>query len=288
MNHTSAVKAVATTLMLSFASGCASMERQPVLAGSSPSASWQIERVTTHIDDYRTEWRYVLRLRDTTGRGLHLTRVTRRFMGPEFLHWDRWIVDIDLRVPAGAEIDFPCGHAVWARGGRPAQLWYLTEKRIYTGTDGSGAPTQIELDLPFGDLAATAQPAPLLFFAGFTADRASATTNPPCESFANRRTVFDIDAAGSVHFLVAVDNNRGRVPIKTRWLSPANEEVKVEEGVIRERYVSAGYLFAHETHSLSIEQIGRRAGRWSVELFLQGAPAGVYSFDVQAGGAPGR
>lgn len=278
----------ATAVALSLASGCASMTHAPVLAGTSPTASWRIEQTTTHIDAYRTQWRYVLQLRDATGRGLHLTRVTRRFLGLEFRHWDQWIVDIDLRVPAGAEVDFPCGHAVWARGGIPAQQWHLTEKRIYAGTDGHGTPVQIEIDVPFGDIDATPQPAPLLFFAGFTAVRAPVTTNPPCEFLAMRRTVFDVDAAGSVHFLVAVDNSRGQVPVKTRWLSPANEEVNVEEGLIRERLLTAGYLFAHETHSLPTDRIARRAGRWSVELFLYGKPVGVYSFEVRGGGPPGR
>jgi len=269
-------------------SGCVSGDRRPALAGSAPAASWHIEQLTPHIDGYRTQWRYVLRLRDATGRGLHLTRLTRRFLRAEFTHWDQWVTSIDLRVAPGAEAAFPCGHGVFARGGGPARLWDVVEKRIYAGADGGGVPVQFEIDLPFGDTDAVPQPAPLVFFAGFVATRPPATTNPPSEALAAQRVIVALDSTEPIHFLVAVDSDRGTIPIRTRWSSPSGEEIRIEEGEIRERFVSAGYLFAHVTHSRPPGSIVQRPGRWNVELSLYGKHVGTYVFDVGDSGATSR
>lgn len=244
-----------------------------------------MESATIHHDGDRTEWRYVLRVRDATGHGLHLTRISRQFLGIEFQHWDRQFFDIDLRVPASGEADFPCGHAVWGRGGRGAQNWYVTERRTYTGTDGRGQKVQLEIDLPFGEIDDVPRPAPLLFFAGFTTFRAVLST-PTCEALASRRSVVDPQAdAGPVNFLVAVDTVRRQIPVKTRWLDPAGREISVIDDIIKAEFVWGGYLFTHTTHSLPADRLGDQAGRWTVELLLDGKPAGVYHFEVRRGSA---
>jgi hypothetical protein len=267
--------------LLTATTGCASMAKPPAFAGASPAASWAMESRTIHQDAERTQWRYVLRLRDATGRGLHLTRVSRQFLGIDFQHWDRQFFDVDLRVPAGGEVTFPCGHSVFARVGLMGRNWHVTERRTYTGTDLQGASVQIDIDLPFGEVDGVPTPAPLLFFAGVTPFKAVVST-PACEGLASPRTVVDAagDAAGGVHFLVTVDTVRRPVPVRTRWLDPAGQEVSVIDDVIKAEFVWGGYLFTHTTHSLPAERLGGRAGRWSVELSLDGKPAGVYHFDV--------
>ena len=264
------------------ASGGAIGPRTPILQGGSPIACWNVENLTVHEDSNRTQWRYVLWLRDATGGGLHLTRVTRNFIGPEFRDWDQQSLDIDLQVPAGGVVDFPCGHSVWARRDITPRQWYLTERRTYSGTDGKGRSVQVEVDLPFGDVQASPQPASLLFFAGFTAFRALVTT-PPCESLARKKAVFDVnsDRDGSVNFLVAIDTVRRQVAVKTRWLSPSGEEIQTEEGIIHAEFVWGGYLYTHATHTLSSRRIGTRVGQWRVELYLDGKLQGIYPFEVR-------
>jgi hypothetical protein len=265
-------------LLVSTLSAACGLQSPPRLDGVTSMAAWKVENVTYQHDLARGKWRYVLRLKDLTGSGLHLTKLGTRYSGIEFQHWTPGSADIDVRIPPNAEVTFPCGRVVTPASGGTMRNWHLTEYRTYSGTDGRGQPVMLTVTLPFGDVDAPAV-APVLDFARFVSFNGGSMTLQ-CEALTRETPAFDPARQEAPYFIVGVDNVQRQVPMKTRWINPAGEEVRVVESTVRADSPGRNTLFVHVTHSIPGPFVSARPGTWKVELFLDGKLQGTYSLDV--------
>lgn len=264
------------------AGGCAtaSLAKQ---GGSAGTISWRVEEaaVQEELGSGRTKWRYVLVLHNTTATELHLTQMKREAKGsnvaPSTTDWP-----IDFRLRAGEDVSLLCFEAVTTRSAATAQWYDLTVTKTYSGRDSAGKTIESRIEVALDRFMPRREPI-ILDFARFT-EQAAATATLLCETVPPAMTVFDPDRHEAVHFLIAVDNVQRRVPVRTRWISPSGEEMKVIIGDIRTENVARTSTFVHVTHTVTTSVMRARPGRWKVELFLDDKPQGAFTFEI----APAR
>ena len=69
--------------------------------------------------------------------------------------------------------------------------------------------------------------------------------------------------------------------LRTRWISPGGDEVKIIESDLRPIGQTSGMMLnMHASHSLPRESFHDRPGVWKVELSVDGQPEGVYTIRV--------
>lgn len=265
-------------LLLVTVAGCASVPNAP-LAGTSGPISWSLENVTVEEDPFtgRLKWRFMVRVRDVSGSGVHFTKAYYGVSGQR-LTPSEVTRDVSLELNAGAEAEFPCSTVVYfgtSGGSHPYDVRY---KRVYSGVDDRGKPIQTTVEFDLNRSVPRGQPR-LLEFARLTAHSAG-NAALFCEAIPREVKSFDPARNDSVHLLIAIDNVRRAVPVRTRWLSPDGEEVKLIDGTIRADNFTAATSFVHVTHTLSTSVMRARPGSWKVELFLDGKLDSTYSFEI--------
>jgi hypothetical protein len=101
-----------------------------------------------------------------------------------------------------------------------------------------------------------------------------------CEAVAREMAVFDPEKQDAPYLVIGVDNVQRVVPLKTRWISPKGEAVRVIEGTVQTDQVQRGTLFVHYTHSIPGSLVLAQPGTWKVELYLDDRLHSTYQFAV--------
>jgi len=272
---------VATLILAGCAAGT-SLVRTGPLAGQ----NWEATNPTLQQypeDANQMRWHYLLRLRDVSGAGLHLTRLTRTYQGVDFHGLAPQSSAIDLKIEPNGVLEIPCWET-WFR--RPGGYWVRVElqiKKRFAGRDGRGRTVTFDADLAF-DFSAPPRPARLLEFARFTDREFTAVPQPHfCETAPNGIQVVDRAQAQKIHFLIGTGLVFRAVAtrLRTRWISPSGDEVKVIESDLRPVGATSGMMFnMHATHSIPKELFHDRPGVWKVELSVDNHPEGVYTIRV--------
>src|SRR5437899_1975098 len=150
------VLAAATVIALA---GCAASEQGPGRAATLSGENWEATNPTLQQypeDANQMRWHYLLRFRDVSGAGLHLTSLTRTYQGVDFHLMQPQSATIDLKVEPNGVLEIPCWET-WFRGS--VAHWATLDLRIkkrFGGQDGRGRPITFDADLPF-DLRARPQ-----------------------------------------------------------------------------------------------------------------------------------
>jgi hypothetical protein len=136
-------------------------------------------------------------------------------------------------------------------------------------------------DLSF-DLRDPPQRTRRLEFAKFTDREFSSIPQPHyCEAVPNGISVVDRAQAQNIYFLIGTDLVVYNTRLRTRWISPTGDEVKVIDTTVGTAGTYAGRtLFKHVTHSIPKELFSERPGMWKVELFVDDQYEGVYPIHV--------
>jgi hypothetical protein len=233
----------------------------------------------------RDDWRYLLRLRDVSGTGLHLTSLVRSFAGVDFHHALPQSTAIDIRIDPYGLIEIPCWESLY-RGsfGAHRTASDLQVRKTFSGQDGSGRDVRFTADL-FFDLHEPPERPRLLEFAKFTDREFSSIPQPHyCETVPSGIRVVDRTKAQRIHFLVGTDNVYilGGTPFRTRWISPSGQEIKVIDSKVLTLGLHKSGIFLYEsaTHSIPRELFSERPGVWKLELFVNGQYEGVYTIQV--------
>jgi len=242
---------------------------------------WEVKDLTLQVYSDQFKWRYLLRLRDASGRGLHLTSLTQSFSGIDFRDFHPQLATIDLRIEPNGTLDIPCWQALFFRPGAHQRNFVLPVRKTFSGQDGGGQPVLITLDLSF-DPVDPPRRTTRLEFARFTDREISRIPQPHyCETMPAGINVVDRSNAKSIHLLIGTDLVPYNVGLRTRWLSPSGDEVKVIDTIVGTAGTYSGLtLIRHQTHSLPRELFAERPGLWRVELFVDGHPEGVYQIRV--------
>ncbi len=271
-------------VLVALIGGCASAPAGPI-GGTSGPISWRFENVTVSEDPVsgRLKWQYIVKVRDLSGSGIHFTNLYYT-VGGQRMTPRADTTSVNLRLDPAAEVEFPCSQVVYFGASGGTHPYAVRYKRVYSGVDGKGNPVQAAVEYELDRYMPRKQPR-LLEFARLTADSAGNATLY-CESIPKETQLFDPDRNDSVHLLIAIDNVQRSVPVRTRWLSPDGEEVKVIDGSIRANSFPASTSFVHVTHTLATSVMKTRPGIWKVELFLDGNQVETHTFEVRMGGVP--
>ncbi len=284
-NHglqTAAWRFLLLAIVLFIFEGCATTTSGS-LGGNAGAIAWRIEDATVQVEPGRTTWRYLLKLRNTTGIGLQLNQLTRTATGQK-VKASVTEKPIDLRIGPGDEIEGLCFDSVTALAPGDIRSYYsLKILRTYSGQDDRGNPVRIEFDVELNSSMPVRKPS-LLNFAWLTVE-STATRRLICETTPKETKVFDPSHHDFVYLLIGIDNVQRRVPARTRWLDPLGQEIKVITSEINAVNVSRTSSFVHVTHSLATSVMRSRPGKWKVELYLDEKPQGTYEFEVVPPGA---
>lgn len=265
---------------------CATGQMLPLTPPPMAGLNWEVRdlvRQDLPEDSEQTRWHYVLRLRDSSGTGLHLTRLTRSFPGVDTHGVSPQSASIDLRIEPNGVLDLPCWETLFLRSGGHPVNFDLHVRKTFSGQDGSGRNVTFFADLPF-ESRGRAQPARLLEFARFTARESSRIPQPHyCETAPNGIREVDRTQADHIYFLIGIRIVYRLAPtqLRTRWIDPAGDVVKVIDSGLRHLAHTSGWtLNVHATHSIPRELFRDRPGEWKVELFVDGQHEGVYAIRV--------
>jgi hypothetical protein len=261
---------------------CASRQGAPMpMAGE----NWEVSGLTLQEypnDSSQQRWHYLLRLRDVSGKGLHLTQLTRSFPGIDTFRVLPQIATIDLHIEPNDVLEIPCWETLFRSMSGNSTNFDFQVKKSFSGRDGNGNAVTFAAELPF-DTRMHAAPVRLLEFAKFI-DHEISYVPPPhyCETVPNAIPVVQAKAQ-KIYFLIGATLVSGTRPLKlrTRWIGPNGDEVKVIESDLRPIGQTSGMaLIMHATHSIPRELFQERPGEWKVELFLEGQSQGVYTIRV--------
>jgi hypothetical protein len=222
-----------------------------------------------------------------SGTGLHLTKLVRTFPGIDYRSWLPQSATLDLKVEPNGLLEIPCWETLY-RGSFGAHRTNsdLQVKKTFSGQDGSGRPVTFAADLSF-DQYEPAERTRVLEFAKFT-DREFSNIPQPhyCETVPNGISVVNRTQVQHIHLLVGTDNGvherSGPPLLRTRWISPGGDEVKVIDSKILTLGLQKSGIFLYETatHSIAKELFSERPGVWKVEVFVNGQSEGVYTIQV--------
>jgi len=257
---------------------CATSSPVEFKGGGRP-VSWVVDNATVQFyPNNRLKWLYRLRLQETAGIGVvlhHVSRVQRGY-GVETATAER---TINLSLAPREELMLTCAQSIISRTpSSTAGRYEVNVVQRYSGKDTRGRAFEFTTDITL-DRWVPARETQILDFARVTA-RSAGSGGLSCETIPDEVRIFDLRRHTAVHLLVAVDNTRTRIPIRTRWLNPAGREVRVITGEIRTDDAPSTAAFIHITHSVPTEMMRRDLGTWKVELYLAGKPEGVYQFEV--------
>ncbi|HEY3067225.1 MAG TPA: hypothetical protein VGL09_15640 [Methylomirabilota bacterium] len=265
--------------MAALFTACATKTAPVEYKGSGGPVAWVVDNPTVQFyPNNRLKWLYRLRLQETAGIGVVLTHVSRVTSGYG-VNTTTAERNIDLVLAPREELTLTCAQSIISRTpSATAGRYEVNVVQRYSGKDARGRPFTFTTDITL-DRWVPAREARVLDFARVTA-RSGGSAGLSCETIPDETRVFDLRRHTAVHLLVAVDNTRTRIPIRTRWLSPRGREVRVITGVIRTDEFSSTEAFIHTTHSVPTSLMARELGAWKVELYLEGKPEGVYPFEV--------
>ena len=96
--------------------------------------------------------------------------------------------------------------------------------------------------------------------------------------------VVDRTKAQRIYFLVGTDDAPilGGTPLRTRWISPSGDEVKVIDSKVLTLGLQKSGIFLYEsaTHSIPRELFHERPGVWKIEVVVNDQFEGVYTIRV--------
>jgi hypothetical protein len=258
---------------------CATTSPRVEYKGADGPVSWVVDNATVQFyPNNRLKWLYRLRLRETAGVGAvlhHVSRVQSGY-GVNTVTAER---TIDVALAPREELTLTCAQSIISR--TPSSTSGRYEVHVvqrYSGKDAHGRPFTFTTDITLDRWVPVREPR-VLDFARVTA-RSGGSGGLSCETIPDETRVFDLRRHTAVHLLVAVDNTRTRIPIRTRWLNPAGREIRVIAGEIRTDEAPSTDAFIHVTHSVPTSLMARSLGAWKVELYLAGKPEGVFPFEV--------
>src|SRR5437867_3177380 len=79
--------------------------------------NWAATGLTLQRYSDGTKWRCLLRLRDVSGTGLHLTRLVRSFPGIDFFGVPPQSATIDLKIEPNGLLEIPCWETLYRGSG---------------------------------------------------------------------------------------------------------------------------------------------------------------------------
>lgn len=248
--------------------------------------NWEVRDLTLQQypdDPDQIRWRYRLRLRDVSGTGLHLTQLTRSFPGVDTFRVQPQLARIDLNIEPNGVLEIPCWETMFRGPGAHWVNFDLQIKKTFAGQDGRGRTVTFAADLSF-DTREPAQQARLLEFVKFTDREFSRIPQPHyCETVPNGIRIVGRRQAQGIYLLIGTGLvfRTAATQLRTRWISPSGDEVKVIESNLRPVGGTSGMmLYMHVTHSIPKELFHERPGERKVELFVDGQYEGVYTIQV--------
>ncbi len=269
---------LASSVILVIWGGCAASTTSTPVGGRSGLVEWRIENAKVQVEPGRTKWEYLLKLRDTSGSGIHLTQLTRKSSGFDVAgSTTEW--PIDLRIEPGGEIQIPCWDSITTRAaGASGSYTQLNQSRAYSGTDGTGKPVQVQVEYELHVLMPRREPR-VLELARVIVE-STATRRLACEAIPKETSIFDPSRHDFVYLLIVIENVRRRVPARTRWIDPFGQEVKVIRSEIDAMSVDRITSVVHVTHSLATTVMRGQPGRWKVELYLDETLQGTHTLEA--------